>query len=102
MNIKNSPSSPADASSSIEDGERFIQLTKQLDWIQGFFDQMETKLPGTVILKMNQITDLLSSQATTNRLLQSLDYEFIIMKIFTMKGGCCESFFFISFQEVRQ
>jgi hypothetical protein len=87
MKIKNSPFSPADASSSVEDGERFIQLTKQLDWIQGFFDQMETKLPGTVILKMNQITDLLSSQSTTNRLLQSLDYEFIIMKIFTMKGS---------------
>jgi hypothetical protein len=87
MKIKNSPFFPADASSSGEDGEKFIQLTKQLDWIQGFFDQMETKLPGTVILKMNQITDLLSSQSTTNRLLQSLDYEFIIMKIFTMKGS---------------
>jgi hypothetical protein len=87
MKIKNNPFSPTDASSSVEDGERFIQLTKQLDWIQGFFEQMETKLPGTVILKMNQITDLLSSQSTTNRLLQSLDYEYIIMKIFTMKGS---------------
>jgi hypothetical protein len=88
VKIRNSPFQlPAGASSSAEDGERFIQLTKQLDWIQGFFEQMETKLPGTVILKMNQITDLLSSQSTTNRLLQSLDYEFIIKKIFTMKGS---------------
>jgi hypothetical protein len=73
------------ASSTTGDSERFIQLTEQLDWIPGFFDQMESKFHGTVKAQLQQITTLLSTQPITNRLLQSLDYEAIIKKIFRMK-----------------
>jgi hypothetical protein len=73
------------ASSTTGDSERFIQLTEQLDWIPGFFDQMESKYHGTVKAQLQQITTLLSTQPITNRLLQSLDYEAIIKKIFRMK-----------------
>jgi hypothetical protein len=75
------------STSSVEDGERFIQLTEQLDWIKEAFDEMDTKYHGTIVAQFQQIVTFLAKQPMANRILQSLDYEVIINKIFNWKGS---------------
>jgi hypothetical protein len=81
----NDPSSSS--SSSLADGERFFQLTQELDWVKEAFDEKETKFHGTIVAQFQQIATFLAKQPIANRLLQSLDYEVTLDKIFNWKGS---------------
>jgi hypothetical protein len=63
------------------EGKKFIQLTSELDWIKPFFETIEKKFHGVIVDKLRHVNNLLSNNPIMNKLLQSLDFDKIILKI---------------------
>jgi hypothetical protein len=70
------------SASAVSEGEKFIQLTsRELDWIKPFFETIEREYHGNVVDELRAMSRTLSKYPILNKLLQSLDFDAILLKI---------------------
>jgi hypothetical protein len=70
------------SASAVSEGEKFIQLTsKELDWIKPCFETIERKYHGNVVDELRAMSRSLLKYPILNKLLQSLDFDVILLKI---------------------
>jgi hypothetical protein len=68
--------------SAVSEGEKFIQLaSKELDWIKTFFETIEKQFHGNVMNHLHAMSHKLPKYPIMNKLLQSLDFDAILLKI---------------------